>query len=92
MVSKSFGHIPNFLEPQPTYEEDNCWNCGGELFIEFPSGQTAFNSERCPMCGGTGYLLSGTMPINFDDWLDNRLDLPLVHYLSDATINWKPAN
>ena len=89
-MSKSFNHIPSFLDPVLVYEEDNCWNCGGELLIEYPSGETAFETEVCPMCGGTGYLMSGVMPNNLFEWVIDRPRQPVIYSLPDAEINWKP--
>lgn len=90
ILVRSHDHIPDAREPTFPYEEDTCFNCGGEFLIEFGGAEFGFGREKCTICGGNGEVLVAYPTYNYYDWIQSGSDLPPCFFFPDGQINWRP--
>lgn len=80
-------HIPDFREPQAIYDWDNCFNCGGEFFIEVGSVAFGFSYSRCQVCAGNGEVLVGIPNLTYPEWIVQPGFRVPLYVVNDGQIN-----
>lgn len=90
ILVRSRNHIPDFREPPAVYEEDTCFNCGGECFIEYGSAEFGLTTERCPVCLAVGETFIARPDYTYEEWFKpGEFNYPLYR-IPDGQVNWKP--
>lgn len=62
---KNFNHVPRTWESFYPFEEGNCWNCGGEFFVEYRNEFGYFTKTPCFFCLKRGVTLWTVFPVQF---------------------------
>lgn len=83
--SRSFNHVPDFREPNISYEIISCWNCNGDGIVERLNQQGGYDHFDCPICGGNQEIPTSENQFAYEEYMLDLAELGILQFLSNET-------